>query len=85
MGLRIEGDRFYMLKTPEEKIIYVIEGEAIRALKDCMLSKDLKPEEISLLEISIIGEKWEIKQVPWSRIAFKLIKGEEDVQRSEVG
>jgi len=29
------------------------------------------------MEVNIKGEEWEIKQVPWSRITFLLIRGEE--------
>lgn len=74
MSLKIDGDKFYVLKTPNEKWIYSKEDDAIEALRERFLSKDVKPEDVAVLEVLVKGNEWEIVQIPWSRIAFKLIK-----------
>ncbi len=39
-------------------------------------STDLNPENASILEVNTKGKKWEVKELPWSRIAVAFIKGE---------
>lgn len=74
MSLKIEGNKFYVLKIADEMWIYKTEDSAVEALKTNLVEKDVEPEEISILEVSIKEGQWEIIQVPWSRIAYKLIK-----------
>jgi len=77
LSLKIKGDKFYVLKLRDEKWIYCEEDIAIKALRDHVSKdKNLKPNDISILEVTIKGEKWEIVQVPWSKIVLKLIRGE---------
>jgi hypothetical protein len=78
LELKVKNDTFYLLDAGDEKWIYDTESEAVRALKTLVsLKKELDLESVSILEINTVGEKWEIKSVPWSRIAMELIKGRE--------
>ncbi len=75
MELKIEKDTFYLLDAGNEKRLYDTENNAIQALKQVAATeKDLNSEEISIMEINTAGEKWEIKSVPWSKIAIGLIR-----------
>ena len=77
MKLKIENDKFYIIEAESEKWIYNVEDEAINSLKE-MLSKDkdLDEKDVNILEVETSGEKWQVKQISWSKIALKLIRGE---------
>lgn len=77
-GIKIQDEKFYVLRSKNEKWIYINEGQAVRVLRKLLEeNKDLNPADVSLLEVGVMGEEWEIKQVPWSRITTLLIrKGE---------
>ena len=78
MKMKIEDGKFYVLEAGNEKWIYSLENEAINSLKE-MLSenKSLDEKNISILEVDMREENWQVKQIPWSKIALKLIRGEE--------
>lgn len=76
MEMKIENDTFYLLETGNEKRIYNTESNAIQALKAlASKNKDIDPESMNIMEVNTAGEKWEIKSVPWSKIAIELIRG----------
>lgn len=77
MTIKIEGDKFYILEAGNEKWIYNSEKDAINSLREMLAkNKDLNEDNVSVLEIDTKVEKWQIKQISWSRIAMKLIRGE---------
>jgi hypothetical protein len=74
-GLKIQNGKFYVLKSKSENWIYINEDYAVDALKKMLAENgNLNSEDVSLLEVRIVGDEWEIKQVPWSKIAMLLIK-----------
>lgn len=74
-GIEVEDEKFYLLTSKDKKWIYINEVEAIRALKRILgKNEDLNPAHVSLVEVRISGEEWEIKQVPWSRVTLLLIR-----------
>lgn len=76
MEMKVKGETFYVLEAGGEKWIYDTEDNAIETLKSLVSKgKGLNPEDVSILEVNTAGEKWEIKSVPWSKIAIGLIKG----------
>ena len=73
--IKIKGDKFFVLKAGAEKWIYDTESTAIESMKSLVSEKkNLSPEDVSILEVNVKGEKWEIKPVPWSKIAMGLIR-----------
>lgn len=76
MKIKIIDDKFYVLKTSKEKWIYSNENEAIEGLRQYMLNENIKPDDLLILEVSIKENNWEITQIPWSKIAFKLVRRE---------
>jgi len=75
MELLVKNDVFYVLVLGDEKRIYDEEKEAIKALKKLVAGReDVNPEDLNILEVKM-GERWEIKSIPWSKIAIELIKG----------
>jgi hypothetical protein len=76
MELKMKNDVFYLLAVGEEKWLFDTEDGAIEALKGAVSRiRDLAPERVSILEVNTSGEKWEIRSVPWAKIALKLMKG----------
>ena len=63
------NEEFYMLKNENKKWIFNTEDEAIKKLKE---NKDT--ETTSILKVDVTGDQWEIVQVPWNRIAMKLME-----------
>ena len=77
MEMKIESNKFYILETGEEKWVHDTEESAVQSLKKKVSkSEDLNPENVSIIEVNTKGEKWKIQEVPWSKIAIKLIRGE---------
>jgi hypothetical protein len=75
MELKVKNDTFYVLVIGDEKRIYDSESDAITSLKSLVANRgDVDPENLSVLEVRM-GEKWEIKAIPWSKIALQLLKG----------
>jgi len=63
------NEEFYILKTEDKKWLFNTEDEAIKKLKE---NKDT--EKTSILKIDISQDEWQIVQVPWNRIAMKLME-----------
>ena len=78
MEMKIESNKFYILEAGKEKWIYDTERSATQSLKKRVSENvDLNPEDVSIIEVNLTGEKWKIKEVPWSKIAIELIRGAE--------
>ncbi len=69
--IEIKDGKFYILDSENGKWIFVTEDEAIKKLKDTAKKSD--PEKTRVIEVDISDDEWSIKQVPWSKIAMKLI------------
>lgn len=76
MELKLQGDLFYLLDLGEEKRIYDSENEAITSLTSFVTKhSEVDPASVSIWEVNASGEQWQIKAVPWSRIALELMRG----------
>lgn len=77
MSVKIEGNKFYLLEAEKEKWLYTSEKDAIKSLKK-MISENgqLNEKNVSLLEVDTEAEKWQIKEMSWSKIAIELIRSE---------
>lgn len=75
MEMIIKNNTFIVLEAGDDKRVYDTVGNAIDSLKQIIASKPImNPETINILEINTAKEKWEIKSVPWSKIAIELLK-----------
>jgi len=75
--MKIKDDKFFVLEIGDDKWVYDAESTAIKLMKELISeSADLNPENVSILEVNTKEKKWEVKELPWSRIAIALIKGE---------
>lgn len=76
MKMRIKEGKFYVLDAKMEKWVHDTEDSAIESLKELVSqNKDLAADDITIWEVNTEGEEWEIKGVPWSKIAVGLIRG----------
>jgi hypothetical protein len=76
MELKLKGEIFYLLDAGSEKRIYDDESDSVEALRAIFSqNEDVEAESVKILEINTSAEKWEVKSVPWSRIAKWLLKG----------
>lgn len=77
MSIKIEKNKFYILEAGNDKWIYSSERDAINSLKEKLSkNKDLNQDNVNILEVDTKEEKWQIKQMSWSKIAVELIRGE---------
>jgi len=77
MSIKIEKNKFYILEAGNDKWIYSSEKDAINSLKEKLSeNKDLNQDNVNILEVDTKEEKWQIKQMSWSKIAVELIRGE---------
>jgi len=77
MEMKIKDDKFFVLEVGSEKWIYDSAATAIKSMKEALSqTKDVNPENVSILEVITREKKWEVKELPWSRIAISLIRGE---------
>lgn len=76
MELKIKNDVFFVLEAGKEKSLFDSEKDAVESLKSIVgENKELNPENVNIVEVNIKGEKWEMKTMPWSKIAIELIRG----------
>jgi len=76
MELKIKSGIFYMLDADDEKRLFDNEEESIEALKSLVSkNEEIDPESLCIYEVNTTGDKWEIKSIPWAKIAMKLMKG----------
>jgi hypothetical protein len=76
LELEIEGDIFYVVDTEKRKWIVKREEDAIERMKKVAKEEDIDLEKTAIWEVDTSEKgKWEIKQVPWSKIAQRLLRG----------
>ena len=75
MELKIKNDVFFVLETSEAKSLFDTESDAVEKLKEAVAKNpDLDSNNVSIIEVNIQGEKWEMKTIPWAKIAMELIR-----------
>ena len=72
--IKINGNKFYMLNVKGEKWIYIDFKDGISDLIGFLVEKKVKPEDLSLIEVTMLKRTWKIKHVPWSEIAVLAIE-----------
>lgn len=72
--MEIEGDTFFVVDAEKTKWILKKEEDAIERMKRVVKGENVDVEKTAIYEVDTSGEKWEVKQVPWSRIAQQLLR-----------
>ena len=68
--MEIKEDKFYVLESENGKWLFESEDDAVKKLKDVKKN----PDVTRVLKVDISKGEWSIKQVPWSKIAMKLME-----------
>lgn len=77
MNMQLDGNIFYFLETDLGKWAFDNEKEAVSKLKEMVHTDEVNPEDgLSILEVDTTEQKWQIKEIPWSKIAMQLMKGD---------
>jgi hypothetical protein len=77
MSIKIDDEKFYIVEAEKDKWIYGSEKEAINFLKKLISeNKNLGQDNMNVFEVDTREEKWQIRQLSWSKIAIELIRGE---------
>jgi len=66
--MKIENDKFYLLKTDEKHIIQT-EEEAFKKMESIKNFDD-----VQLVEVDISDEKWKVSHVSWKKIVEHMVK-----------
>ena len=75
MELKIKDDVFFVLETSDTKSLFDTEADAVSKLKEAVaMNLELDSNNVSIIEVNIQGEKWEMKTIPWAKIAMELIR-----------
>jgi hypothetical protein len=75
MELEIKNDTFFVLETSGAKSLFDSEAEAVGKLKAVVSKKpDVNIEQVNIIRVNVKGEKWEMAQIPWSKIAMELLR-----------
>jgi len=67
---------FYVLSTPTEDHLFVDRSAAISELqRSAGMAKD---PDVSIAEVTVDGDDWTIKELPWRTIALELMNAGDD-------
>jgi hypothetical protein len=72
--MRVTDDTFYVVSLAGEREIYDGEEEAISHLRESAGEIDPENEDVSVARVTIEGDDWTIKELPWQQIALRLLQ-----------
>ena len=74
-ALKVDKNRFYVLRMGEDNWVYASEDEAMKDLAEKIwLKDDLKIEDVQVMKVQILKRNWKIQEVPWSRAVLELVR-----------
>lgn len=74
-ALKVNGNRFYVLRVGKENWVYVSEMDAMKDLVEKIrLNADLGSEDIKVVKVSILKRDWRLQEVPWSKAILDLVR-----------
>jgi hypothetical protein len=74
-ALKVNGNRFYVLKLGKEYWIYASEEDVMKDLVEKIrLNDDLGSEDVKVVKVSILKRDWRLQEVPWSKAILDLAR-----------
>lgn len=73
--LTLDNGEFYLVELNGEQTLHTSRGDAIDHLKGSAGQLDPEGEDIEIVEVTVSGEDWQIKQLAWQKIALELLNG----------
>lgn len=72
--MRVSDDAFHLVTAGGERHVYDDEDEAISHLRQNTGDVDAEADDVSVVEVTVDGEDWTIKELPWQQIALRLLQ-----------
>lgn len=69
--MQITNNQIYVVTVGNNRDVYDGEDEAINSLED--VKNISERDNVEVVEVTIEGDGWTIAEVPWQKIAFKLL------------
>lgn len=70
---KVSGKKFYMLESSKGIWVSETEDDVVTQLRNECKDKTFDAEKAKLVEIET-GDKWNIVQISWAKIAMKLLR-----------
>lgn len=74
-NLEIDDGQFYLAQIDGNDTIHNTRDGAINHLKEGAGNIDPENSDLSIVEVSFDGDDWQIKELPWQKIALRLLGG----------
>jgi len=71
--MEVQNGTFYMARVSGQDTLHQTEEEAIEQLRGNVDGVDPEDGDVSLVEVAVDDGDWTIKEMPWQRVAIKLL------------
>lgn len=72
--MRVSNSTFYVAELDGEMHLFDTQEEAIGHLRENAEGIDPESDNVAVSEVTVEGEDWTIKQMPWQQIALRLLQ-----------
>ena len=74
-SLKVDKNRFYVLRMGKDNWVYASEDEVMKDLMEKIkLNDSLESEDVRVMKVQILKRKWKIAEVPWSKAVLDLVR-----------
>lgn len=74
-ALKVDKNRFYVLKLGKDHWVYASEDDVMKDLVEKIwLNDDLGSEDVRVVKVNILKRNWSIQEVPWSKAVLDLVR-----------
>ncbi|EMA47948.1 hypothetical protein [Halococcus saccharolyticus] len=73
--MNVSNSEFFMVQLPSGESIHDTRDEALAHLRENANGLSGEAEDVSVVNVSIEGNDWQIKELAWQQIALELLGG----------
>ena len=73
--MNVSDGQFFMARLPSGDSIHDERSEAIQQLRENADGLDPEADDVSVVEVSVNGDDWAIKEISGMQIAMELLNG----------
>lgn len=73
--MNVTDGRFFMVRLPSGESVHNERGEALDYLRANADGLAAESDDVSVVEVNITGDDWEIKSLSWQTVALELLSG----------
>lgn len=74
--MKATENSFHVVEMDDEMHLYDSEDQAVTHLRESAANVDPETDDVTVSNVSVDGEDWTIKQLPWQEIALRLLREE---------